>query len=165
MQDDERPRLRLEAAEAAVELVAVGHRRHGIVGSRNVDRYELDIQSVTPEPARLIDARADKQSVEPRFEAVVAAKRGEVSPGPNERLLDGVLGLIRIPQDQSSGCVQPADRGGRERGEGVMIASSSTGHEFLQDLTPIGRRGRSGRARQVWRGEIARRSDSAGRYA
>ena len=165
MQNDEGPRLRLEAAEAAVELVAVGHRRHGVVGSPDVDRNELHIEAVTAEPARLIDAGADKQPVEPRVEAVVAAERGEVSPGPDERLLDGVLGLIRVPQDQSRGCVQPSDCGGRECGEGVMIASSSSGHEFLQDLTPFGWRGRSGRARQVWRGEIAQRSDSAGTNA
>ena len=85
---------------------------------------------MAPEPARLIDAGAVQQTVEPGVEAVGAAQCGQVTPGPDERLLDGVLGLIGIAQDEPGGSVQPEDRGACQRGEGVMIAPSRSLHEF-----------------------------------
>ena len=107
---------------------------------------ELDVEAVAPEPARLIDAGADEQPVKPGVEAVGVAQRGQITPGPDERLLDGVLGLVGIAQDQPGGGVQPEDRGACQRGEGVMIASPRPLHEFSLHHAPRGRRGRRGRA-------------------
>ena len=61
----------LEPAEAAFELVAVGDRptsRRRSRARRSVG--ELDVDAMAPEPARLIDAGADEQPVEPGVEAV-----------------------------------------------------------------------------------------------
>ena len=102
---------------------------------------------MAPEPARLIDAGAVEQPVEPGVEAIGVAQCGQVTPGADERLLDGVLGLVGIAQDEPGGGVQPEDRGAGERGEGVMIASSCSLHEFLLHHAPRRRRGRRGRAR------------------
>ena len=59
MQDDERPRLRLEPAEAALELVAVGHRRlgHRRPGGRS---GQVDFEALAPQAARLVDAGVDR---------------------------------------------------------------------------------------------------------
>ena len=80
---------------------------------------------MAPEPARLIDTGAIQQAVQPGVEAIGAAQRGQVTPGSDERLLDGVLGLVGIAQDEPGGGIQPEDRGACQRGEGVMIAPSA----------------------------------------
>ena len=124
---------------------------------------------MAPEPARLIDAGAVQQAVEPGVEAIGTAQCGQVTPGSDERLLDGVLGLVGIAQDEPGGGVQPEDRGACQRGEGVMIAPSRSLHEFLLHHAPRRRRGRRGRAHRVWRGEPPRSfrirpGDGATRY-
>ena len=152
MQDDERPRLRLEAAEAAFELVAVVGDGRAVIARGRVDGSQFDIDPMPPEPARLIDTGAVEQPVEPGVEAIGTAQCGQVTPGSDERLLDGVLGLVGIAQDEPGGGVQPEERGACQRGEGVMIAPSRSLHEFLLHHAPRRRRGRSGRAHRVWRG-------------
>ena len=112
-----------------------------------MDRSELDVEAMAPQPARLIDAGADEQAVKPGVEAVGAAQCGQVTPGPNERLLDGVLGLVGIAQDEPGGGIQPEDRGACQRGEGVMIASSRSLHEFPLHHAPRRWRDRRGHAR------------------
>ena len=101
---------------------------------------------MAPQPARLIDAGAVQQAVEPGVEAVGTAQRGQVTPGPDERLLDGVLGLVGVAQDEPGGGIQPEDRGACQRGEGVMIAPSRSLHEFLLHHAPRRWRGRHGHA-------------------
>ena len=130
MQDDERPRLRLKAAEATFELVAVGGRRRTVGNAGNVDWGQFDVEAMPPEPPPLIDAGANEQAVEPGVESIWAAQRGQISPCSDERLLDGVLGMVGIAQDQPGGGVQPEHRGAGQHGEGVMIAPSRTLHEF-----------------------------------
>ena len=74
--------------------------------------------------------------MKPGVEAPQVAQRGEVPPGSDERLLDGVLGPVGIAQDQPGGRVHALDRGARERGKGVMVASSRTLHEIQLHLAP-----------------------------
>src|SRR3954451_6063847 len=69
--------------------------------------------------------------MEPGVEARRVPQRGQVSPRPDERLLDGVLGLIGVAKDEPGGGVQPEDRGSCKRCEGVMIASPRPFHELL----------------------------------
>ena len=90
------------------------------------------------EPARLIDAGADEQPVEPGVEAVRVPERGQITPGPDERVLHGVLGLFGVPEDEPGGGVQPGDRGACQLGEGVMIALPRSLHEV--SLHPAPRR-------------------------
>ena len=153
IKDDQRPRIRLETAEAAFELVAVVGDGYAVVDRRRVDGSQFDIDPVPPEPARLIDTGTDEQPVEPGVETIGAAQCGQVTPGADERLLDGVLCLVGIAQDEPGGSVQPEDRGACQRGEGVMIAPSRSLHEFLLHHAPRRRRGRHDRAHRVWRGD------------
>ena len=86
MKDDDGPLLRLEPAEAAFELVAVGDRPTSASSTDGESiGGELDVDAMAPEPARLIDAGADQQPVEPGVEAIGVAQRGQVTPGPDER--------------------------------------------------------------------------------
>jgi succinyl-CoA synthetase beta subunit len=101
--------------------------------------------------------------VEPGVEAIWAAQRWQITPGSDERLLDGVFGLLGIAQDEPCGRIQPEDRGSCKPGEGVMIASSCSFHEILLHVAPRRRRGRRGPARLVWRGELPVRSISTSR--
>jgi hypothetical protein len=60
------------------------------------------------------------------------------APGSDERVLHGVLGLLRIPKDEAGGSIQAIDRGACQRGKGVMIAPSSSLHEFSLHDAPRG---------------------------
>jgi hypothetical protein len=73
VKDDDGPRLRLEPAEAAFELVTVGHDGGFVVEDRVIDRGQVHVEAVTPQAARLIDAGAVEQAVEPGVEAVGTA--------------------------------------------------------------------------------------------
>src|SRR4051794_11113066 len=135
MKDDQCPRFGFEAAEAALELVAVRDGRCHVVRGEEVDRSQFHVDAMAPQPARLIDAGAVEQAVEPGAEAVWIAQRWQPTPGPDEGLLDSVLCSIRVAQDEPRGGIQPEERGVRKRGEGVMIAPSRSLHEFLLHLT------------------------------
>ncbi len=60
--------------------------------------------------------------MEPGVEPVGVAKSRQVSPGPDQRLLDRVPRELAVPEDQPGGRVQPRDGAAGEHGEGVMIA-------------------------------------------
>ena len=67
--------------------------------------------------------------MQPCVEAIRIAQARQVPPGPDERLLDGILRPVGIAKHESSGGVQATDRGACERGEGVMIAPLCPFHE------------------------------------
>ena len=146
MKDDQSPRLRLQAAEAAFELVAVDHRRVGVMAGREIDAGDVHVEAVPPQPAGLVDAGAVEQAVEPGVESRRAAKGREIAPGSDERLLDGVLGPVGVAEDEPRGGIQAEDRGSCEQGKGVMIASPRSIHEILLHVAPWRRRDSDGRA-------------------
>ncbi len=148
MQDDDGSHLRLQPEEAAFDLVAVDDRRFmaGDRRSREGEFGQFDVDAMAPQSARLIDAGAHDEAVKPGVEAVGIAERGQITPGSDERVLDGVLGLFDIPQDQPGGTIQPGDRGACQLGEGVMIALPRSLHEFSLHDAPRRVRRPSGRA-------------------
>ena len=112
MEDDDGPLLRLEAAEAALELVAVDdRRRRSLDGAGESIVVELDVDAMAPGSPRLIDAGADEQPVEPGVEAIRRSATWAGHARPGRALLDGVLGLVGVTEDQPGGGVQPGDRG------------------------------------------------------
>jgi hypothetical protein len=76
--------------------------------------------------------------VDPGIEAIRVAKRGQITPGANECVLHGVLGLFRVPEDQASGSIHAIDRGACQPGKGVMIAPPCSLHEFSLHVAPLG---------------------------
>ena len=117
-------------AEAAFDLVALLREEGAIGHGGHVDLDELDVESVTAQTPRLIEARTDEQSVQPRVEAIGAAQRGQITPRADKGFLDGVLGRVGIAENQASGGIQAENRGACQHGEGVMIAPLRSLHEF-----------------------------------
>ncbi len=129
MQDDDGSHLRIKPEEAAFELVA-GHDRRLDAVDRGHDEWgEFDVDAMSSDPARLIDAGAHEQTMDPRVEAFGIPKRGQITPGTDEGVLHRVLGQFGIPQDEPGGGIQTGDRGACQLGEGVMIALPRSLHE------------------------------------
>ena len=74
--------------------------------------------------------------MQPGIEAVRVPKRGQIAPGPDERVLHGVGGLVGVPEDEPGGGVEARDRGACQRGEGVMIAPPCSLHEVSLHVAP-----------------------------
>ena len=53
---------------------------------------------------------------------VVVAQPRQIPPGPEQGVLDHVLGKLAVPEDQAGGGVQARDGVAGQHGEGVMIA-------------------------------------------
>src|SRR5262245_13690931 len=131
MQDDQGTRLASEAVEGTVERIALGDGGRAVARSMGFrDRGELDLDADATPLAPLGEAGTDQGPAQPRLEAVGVAERRELPPGSEERLLDGVLREVGVSQDQAGGRIEPVDRGGREHGEGIVIASTRPFHEL-----------------------------------
>ena len=92
-----RPLLGIEAAEAALERIAVGHGDRRVDDRRVVEIGELDLDRGPARPAELVHAGIDQQPPEPRVESIGVAEPREITPGAGQRLLDGVLGPLVDP--------------------------------------------------------------------
>ena len=97
-----------------------GRWRGGSAGSR---RRSADVRAQG-------QRRRSPQAVRPCVETLWITKRGESSPGADERLLDGILCEIRIPQDQPGDRVQTRRGHRRERLEGVVIPVPRCHHKI-----------------------------------
>ena len=136
MEDDDRPKFRFQPEKAAFELIAVGDHRGGVGHRGGIEFGQLDVHAVPACPSRLIDAGMDEQPMHPGIELVGIAQRGQITPGPDERVLDGVLGLFDIPEHEPGGAIQAGDRGACQLGEGVMIALPRSLHEVSLHHAP-----------------------------
>ena len=144
VQDDERPRFRLELRKGALELVAVNDRRRAVRDGRRGDRIDPDVESVSAETARFVDARSNDEAPCPGVEAIRIPKGGQITPDPDERVLDGVLSLFGVTEDEVGDGSQLGDRGACQLSEGVMIAPLRSLHEVSLHLAPW-----------RWRGHLA----------
>jgi hypothetical protein len=63
--------------------------------------------------------------MQPGVELVGVAERAQVTPGVDERVLDGVLGAVRVADDEPGDRVGPANRCGDEGGDGVPVSGAS----------------------------------------
>src|SRR4030095_16749694 len=103
VQNDDRPLIDAQAAEAALQLVAIGHLRELITAGRVVEWQLADLgRSLSPLPARLAMAGPHEDSVKPGLEPIGVAKRREGSPSRHESVLGDVGGSIRIDDDTLS---------------------------------------------------------------
>ena len=113
MEDDHGPLVRVETAEAALELVAIGEVEGGVgFDPRPARLTDLRFdRPPTSSPPRFAIAGTDEEAVDPGVEAVGIAQGREVAPGGDERLLGGVLG----PLDRRAGSDRRWRRAGRSR--------------------------------------------------
>jgi hypothetical protein len=130
MEDDEGSLFRLQASEATFKLVALRGQDRRVFDGGALERRQFDVEPMPSRTPCLVQTRPDEEAVDPAVERVGVPKRGQITPGPDERVLHRVLRLVRIPKDQSRGGIQTMDRGACQRRKGVMIAPLRSLHEF-----------------------------------
>src|SRR6478672_11997290 len=69
-----------------------------------------------------VGAGIDEEAAEPGVEPLDVPQAGKLSPRVDERLLDGVLGALPVPEDQAGNGVEAVASGGRQGLEGLVIA-------------------------------------------
>src|SRR6186713_3258073 len=106
MQDDDRTKLGLEAAERGIEQLAIGHCRGRVSDDWRMDRRQLDLGRTATSLAQRIDTRTHDKPPQPGFEPVWVAQTGQVPPGPDETFLDRVSRELVIPEDQAGRRIQ-----------------------------------------------------------
>ena len=82
-----------------------------------------DTQAPAPVPTCLLVAGVDEEAVEPGLEALGVAQPRELAPGKEERLLDGVLCPLNVPEDPVRDRVAAVAFQVDELGEGALVAS------------------------------------------
>ena len=86
---------------------------------------------------------------------------GQVTPGPDEGLLDRVVRELRVPEDQAGCRVQPRERRVDEAREGVMIAPLCSPDEVSLVHVRLGERPPPWWLDSVWRLSSGNRSQGA----
>ena len=123
------PGVGLEPSERPVELVAIGDPSRIVVGGRFEDGLDADLDHPPLAAPDEIDAGPDHEAVEPVVERRGVTQPRQAAPGPDERLLDGILGQLRVAEDEPGGGVQARAGGADEIGEGVPVALPRSVHE------------------------------------
>ena len=97
--DEQDPLVGWQAAKASLELVPVDDREKVVDRGRDVHRKNTQIRDALPLTLGLGETRADDQAVEPGVESIRIAEVGQVAPGDDEGVLQGILGSIDVTQD------------------------------------------------------------------
>jgi hypothetical protein len=99
MQDKDRPLVRREPPEAAIQLVSIGDAEEVVRCRRSLERKDSEVGRVTALARRLRDADVGQETMDPGVEPVRIAEATKVTPGDHQRVLHGILGPIDIPED------------------------------------------------------------------
>ena len=86
-------------------------------------------EHATPALADDVDAGVRHQTVQPVVERRRIAQPRQAAPRPDQGVLDGVLGQIRIAQDEAGGGIQPRTGHAGEFSKGMPVASLRSNHE------------------------------------
>ena len=93
----------------------------GAIADRRLHPDGPDGPIVSP-PAPILVGRGPHQDpVQPAVEPLDVAQLGQLTPAADERLLDGVLGELRVAQDESGDRMEAVDLAGSELPEGLPI--------------------------------------------
>ena len=136
MKDDDGALFRIEVTDTTLDLISVGRSRLGIRHRQGMDLGKLDLDAPALGDPELIAAGVEEDPVKPGIETIGIAQGRQVPPASDERLLDGVLRSVWVPQDEPSRGVKPTDRGACQHSEGVMIALPRSLHEVLLHVAP-----------------------------
>ena len=124
MQHDERSVLGLEVAERPLDEVAIREVSGRIGCRRAVPGQQVRGERPAPPAAEFIKRRMHEEAMQPGIESIRITQARQIAPGSDERVLDGVLSEIPIPQDEARRHVEAGRRRGGQHREGVMIATS-----------------------------------------
>jgi hypothetical protein len=124
VEGDDRAMARIQARERLVQHLAVG-KGSGDVGRRRVvDGSELDLDDPALAATNEVETGVDDEAMEPGVEPVGVAKSRQVTPGTDERFLDGIARELTVPEDQPGSRVQPRKTVIEQLREGGMLAST-----------------------------------------
>ncbi len=99
MQHEDGTLVRHEPSEPAVQLVTIGDREEVVGCGEAVHGQDMELRRPPAFTCRLRDADVGEQAVDPGVEAVRIAEARKVAPGDHQRILQGILGPIDIPED------------------------------------------------------------------
>jgi hypothetical protein len=133
-QHDERALLGREASEATLQLVAIGDAQEVVRRAGKIDWEDPDGRAEASLTPRHGDARPDKETVQPRVEAVRIAESGQVTPSDHQRVLDGILGPIDVAEDPLCDREEPVTADTDQVGVGLPIAATSRLNEIAIHL-------------------------------
>ncbi len=148
---EHRPVLHAQLEEGSFELVTVGQPAE-VVG--RLRRLELDGGDFGPMPSgssSLVGAGMDEQTMEPRVEPTVLTESAKVSPGADQRLLDGILGRIRVAQDPAGDGEEAVVSRGRQGIECLVVAALRSFDEIGGQPRFLDCRAGHSRCYGVWR--------------
>src|SRR5689334_20362739 len=109
MQCDYRPMPGRQAGKGLVEQLAVGETGRDVDRGGCIDRRELDLDDAPLAATYEVKTCVGEQPLQPGIEPVRIAETGQVAPGADQRLLDGVARELAIAEDQAGGRVQPRE--------------------------------------------------------
>ena len=106
--DHDDPLVRGQPRESGEERVALDERLERVAPRGIGGRIHRDEPDDIP-PAETITTAVDQDPVEPRVELVGLTERSERSPRDDQRVLDGVLGLVGVAQQETGEPVDPVE--------------------------------------------------------
>ena len=123
MQDEDGAFIRREPSESALELVAVSNVEESVGRDRPVQGQDPKVRRPTTFTRGLGDADVGQQAVDPGVESTRIAKPRKVTPGDHQRILEGILGSIDVPQDPMCDREEPVATRMDQVHEGLLVAA------------------------------------------
>ncbi len=118
-----------KAGQGAVQRVTVGEESKRIATDGRCKVGERHLDDAPLSAAGFVDGRVHEQAMEPGVEPVGIAQPRQVSPGPDQALLDRVARELGVPEDEASGRVHARSGAPGKHGERVAIAPPCLFHE------------------------------------
>jgi hypothetical protein len=128
--NENRALVGLEPSEGAIHDVAIDHAGELVARNVVVEVQDLELRVSAPVSPRVLDAHVREHALEPEVEPVRIAEVRQVTPGDHQRVLQGVLGPIDIPENPSGDREQAIDTCADQVHEGDLVAAPRRDHEL-----------------------------------
>lgn len=122
VQDEDRALFDGQTPKTTLDLVTVGEARTRVVDRCRSPSHRAIEMPTAAVPIGLPIAGSDDEAMKPRFPRLRITKGTQISPGRDERVLDGVLGAVRVAEDERRYGVESIRRRFSQYGEGGVIA-------------------------------------------
>lgn len=99
MQNKDRPLLWRQAPEPAFQLIPKPDAKELVGRGWPVERQDTQVGRPTTFARRVLETHVHEESLEPGIEPVRIAERSQVTPGDHQRVLEGILGPVDVPEN------------------------------------------------------------------
>ena len=99
VQNKDRPLLWRQAPEAAFQLIPEPHAKELVGRGRPFERKNAQVGHPTTFARRVLETHVHEESLEPGIKPVRIAERSQVTPGDHQRVLEGILGPVDVPEN------------------------------------------------------------------